>query len=69
MLSAPEAEFDVCAHGGKKLARSFDVTNLRDIFENDRLIGKQGSGHAGKSGVLRATDTDGAEQRLAAADD
>ena len=68
MLRATVSQLDFRAHGGKKAARGFDVANLRDIFQNDRFIGEQGSGHGRQSCVLGAADADCSQQRIAAAD-
>ena len=68
VMGASVAEFDFGAHGGQQLARGLDVAHLRDVFENDRLIGEQGSRHARQCGILRAADADCAEQRIATAD-
>ena len=68
MLGASVAEFNFGAHGGEELARGLDVAHLRNVFENHRFVGEQGRRHARERGVLRATDSDGAEQRVAAAD-
>ena len=69
VLGASVAEFDFGAHGGEQVARGLNVAHLRNIFEDDRLVGEQGGGHAGKRGIFCAADADGAEQRLSAADD
>ena len=68
VLGASVAEFDFGAHGGEQVARGLDVADLRNVFEDDGLVGEQGGGHAGERGVFRAADADGAEQRLSAAD-
>ena len=68
MMGASIAEFDFRTHGGKQLARGLDIAHLRDVFENHRFVGEQGGRHARECGVLRATDSDGAEQRVTAAD-
>ena len=68
MLGAAVAEFDFRSHGGEEVARSFNVAYLRNVFEDDRFVGEQGSGHAGKRSVFSAADADGAEQRFTAAD-
>ena len=68
VVGASVAEFDFGAHGGEQVARGLDVAHLRDVFEDDRFVGEEGGGHAGKRGVFRAADADGAEQRIAAAD-
>ena len=67
MLRASVAEFDFGAHGGQKIARGVDVANLGNVFEDDRLIGEQGGGHAGQRGIFCAADADRAEQWLSAA--
>ncbi len=67
VLSAAIAELDLGAHADEQLALSLDVANLRDVFEDDFALGKDGGGHAGKRGVLSSGDLDGAEKRVAAA--
>ena len=67
MLGASVAEFDFGAHGGEQVARGLDVANLRNVFQDDRFVGEQGGGHAGKRGVLGAADANCAQQRLSAA--
>src|SRR5579864_9450094 len=67
MVGASVAEFDFGSHGREKVARGLNVANLRDVFEDDRLVSEQGSGHAGKGGIFCAADADRAEQRLTAA--
>ena len=47
MVRASVAEFDFGSHGGEQVARGLDVAYLRNVFEDDRLIGEQGGGHAG----------------------
>ena len=69
MVGASVAEFDFGAHGGQEVPGGLDVADLGNIFEDDRFVGEQGGGHAGECGVFCAADADGAEQRLAAADD
>ena len=69
MMGASVAEFDFGSHGGEQFARSFDVAHLRNVLEDDLLIGKQSRSHAGKSGVFRAADANGAEKWIATADD
>ena len=68
VMGASVAEFDFGAHGGEQLAKGLDVAHLRDVFENHRFVGEQGCRHAGECGVLRATDSHRAEQRVATAD-
>ena len=68
MMGASVAEFDFGAHGGEQFARGLDVAHLRDVFENHRFVGEQGCRHARECGVLRATDSDRAEQGVATAD-
>src|SRR5579872_2105812 len=69
VMGASIAEFDIGAHRGEQVARGLNVADLRNVFENDRLIGEQGGGHAGKGGIFGAAHADSAEQRLSAADD
>ena len=68
VLGASVAEFDFGAHGGEQVARGLDVADLRNVFEDDGLVGEQGGGHAGKGGIFCAAHAHGAEQRLSAAD-
>ena len=67
MLGASVAQFDFRAHGGEQFARGLDVAHLRNVFEDDRLVGEQGGGHGRQRGVLGAADADGPQQRIAAA--
>ena len=69
VLGAAVAELDLGAHGGEELALGLDVADLRDVFEDDLVFGEDGGGHARERGVLCAGDLDGAEERVAAADD
>jgi len=68
MMGASIAEFDFRTHGGKQLARGLDIAHLRDVFENHRFVGEQSCRHARERGVLRATDADCPQQRVATAD-
>src|ERR1035438_269450 len=69
VMSASVAELDFGAHGSEQVARGLNVADLRNVFEDNGLVGEQGGGHAGKRGILCAADADCAEQRLSAADD
>src|SRR5438045_4067269 len=69
VMSASVAEFDISTHRSQQVTGGLDIAHLRDVFEDDWLVGQQGGGHAGKGGIFRAADADGAEQRLSAADD
>ncbi len=69
MLRAAVTELDLGAHAGEQAARGFDVAHLGNIFQHDRLVGEQGGGHGGQSGVLGAADAHRAEQGIAAAND
>jgi len=69
MLRAAVAEFDFGAHGLEQLALGFDVLDLRDVFEDDFVLGEDGRSHAGERGVLCAGNFDCAEQRVSASDD
>jgi hypothetical protein len=68
VMGASVAQFDLGAHGGEKVARSLNVPDLWNVLEDDRFVSQQSGSHAGKGGIFGAADTDGAEQRLAAAD-
>src|SRR6185437_3932157 len=52
VLGAAVAELDLGAHGGEQLALGLDVTDLRDVFEDDLVFSEDGGGHAGERGVL-----------------
>jgi hypothetical protein len=69
MLSATVAEFYLRTHGDEELALSFDVADLRNIFQDHFVFGEDRGGHAGKSGVLCARDFDGAEEGVSSAYD
>ncbi len=69
VLGASVAEFDIGAHGSEKVAGGLNVADLRNVFQNDGFVGEQGGCHARQCGIFCAADVDGAEQRLAAADD
>ena len=58
MLGAAVAELYLSAHGDKQLALGLDVADLRDVLEDDLVFRKDGGGHAGKGGVLRAGNAD-----------
>jgi hypothetical protein len=68
MLCATVSQFDFGAHGSQQFARSFDIANLRDIFQSDGLVGEQGSGHGRQGRILGSADTDCPQQRITAAD-
>jgi hypothetical protein len=67
MLGAAVAEFDLGSHAGEELTLGLDVADLRDVFEDDFVLGEDGGGHAGERGVFGSGDFDGAEERVAAA--
>ena len=67
MLRAAIAQFDFGAHRRQQLALGLDVAHLRNVFQDDRLVGQQSRGHRGQSGILRAADAHRAQQRIAAA--
>jgi len=69
VLGASVAEFDISAHRGEQVASGLNVADLRDIFQDDGLVGEQGRGHARQGGIFRAADADRSEQRLSAAND
>ena len=69
VLGASVAEFDFGAHGGQQAAFGFDVAHLGNVFENDGFGGEQSGGHGRQRGVFSAADADGAEQRIASAND
>ena len=67
MLGAAVSQFDFGAHGREQLARGLDVAHLRNIFQDYRFIGEQGSGHRRQRGIFGAADADCSQQRIAAA--
>ncbi|MCU1252506.1 MAG: hypothetical protein JWQ49_5535, partial [Edaphobacter sp.] len=67
VLRAAVAQLDLGAHAGKELALGLDVAYLGDVFEDDLVFGEDGGGHAGKGGVFRSGDFNGAEKGIAAA--
>ena len=69
VLGAAVAKIDLGTHGGEQAALGLDVADLRDVLQDDLVLGEDGSGHAGQSGVLCAGDFDGAEERIASAND
>ena len=69
MLGAAVTKLDLGTHRGKKLALGLDVANLRNVFQDDGLVGKQSRRHCGQGGILGTTDADGPQERVAAAND
>ena len=69
VLGASVAEFDFGAHGGQQAALGFDVAHLGNVFEDDGFGGEQSGSHGRQRGVFSAADADGAEQRIASAND
>ena len=69
VLGARRSRLDLRAHGGEQLALGLDVADLGNVFEDDLVFGEDGGGHAGQRRVLCAGDADGADQRIAAAND
>ncbi len=67
VLGAAVAELDLGAHADEQLALGLDVLHLRDVLEDDLVLGEDGGGHAGERGVLCAGDFYGAEQGIAPA--
>ncbi len=67
MLRAAIAEFDFRAHRCQQFALGLDVANLGNVFQDDGLVGEQGRRHGRQCGVLRTADTNGAQQRISAA--
>jgi hypothetical protein len=66
-LRAAVAEFDFGSHADQELAFRLYVADLRNIFEDNLVLGENGGGHAGKGGVFCSGDFNGAEKRVAAA--
>ena len=69
VMRAAVAQFNFGAHGSEKVARGLNVANLRNIFQDHRLIGQQSGGHAGERGIFCAADVNSAEQRLPSPND
>lgn len=68
VLCSAIAQLDLRSHALEQLALGLNVVDLRDVLKDDLILGEDGGCHAGKRGVLRAGDFDGAEQRVAATD-
>src|SRR5690242_10072261 len=60
------AQFNLGAHGDQEVALGLNVANVRDIFQNDGLIGEDGGSHGREGGILCAADADAAQQGIAA---
>jgi hypothetical protein len=67
MMRAAIAQLNFRAHRGQQLPRRFNVAHLRDIFDDYRLVCEQSRSHARECGILRATDADRPQQRVAPA--
>ena len=67
MLRAAEAELDFRSHCSQQLAFGFDITHLRNVFQNHRLFSEQSRGHSRQRGVLGSADANCPQQRVAAA--
>ena len=67
MLRPSVSQFNFCAHGGQQFASGLNVAHLRDIFQDDWFFREQSGSHGRQCGVLRATDPNGPQQRIAAA--
>jgi hypothetical protein len=48
VLRAAIAELYFGPHRDQQLALGFNVADLRDVFEDDLILGQDGSGHAGQ---------------------
>ena len=69
VLGAAVAKIDLGTHGGEQAALGLDVADLGNVLQDDLVLGEDGGGHAGQSGVLCAGDFDGAEEGIASAND
>jgi hypothetical protein len=67
MLGTAVTELDLSSHAGQELALCLDIVDLRDVFEDDLVFGKNGGGHTRESGVFCSGDFDGTEKGIAAA--
>ena len=65
MGSATVAQFHFRAHGDKQVALRLNVANVRNIFQNYGLIGKDGGSHRGQSGIFGAADAYASHQGIA----
>src|ERR1700744_5904061 len=52
MLCASVSKLYLSAHGDEQLPFGLDIANLRNIFEDDLVLRKDGGRHTGKGGVL-----------------
>src|SRR3954462_5176052 len=68
MVRASIAKLDLGTHGDEELALGLNVPDVRNIFEDNGFIRKNGGGHRRESCVLGAADANGPEQRISAAD-
>ena len=67
--SSPSPQLDLRAHRGQQPPLGLDVAHLGNVLEGDLVLGENGRGHAGQRRVLGAGDANGADQRIAAAND
>ena len=63
--SASITQLNFGAHGDEQVALRLNVAHVRDIFQDDRLVGEQGGGHRGQCGILGAANADAAHQGIA----
>src|SRR5690606_22191062 len=63
------APFDVAAHGPQQPGHGADIGQVGDVPEGVGALREEARGEAGKGGVLRAGDPDGADEPVASADD
>jgi hypothetical protein len=67
MLRAPIPQLHLRAHRHQQLALRLDVLHLRNILEDDLILRKNRSSHAGQRRVLRPGNLDCAKQGIAPA--
>src|SRR5439155_8584073 len=67
MLRTAIAKFYLGPHRRKQLARGLDVAHLRNIFQDHRFVGEQGSSHRREGGIFCSTDANRAQERVSAA--
>ena len=69
VLQLAFAQLHFGAHRSQQPPLGLDVAHLGNVFEGDFILSENGRGHAGQRRVLRARDANGADQRIAAAND
>jgi len=56
-------------HRDQKTTLGFNVAHVGNVLERDVILGEDGCSHARECGVLCTGNVDGADKRIASADD